>query len=39
MIQIPDLGETSFGHLKLEVGIYLEFGIWKLGFKVIPNGV
>jgi hypothetical protein len=37
MIQIRNLWGGGFGHLKLEIGIYLGFGIWKLGFKLIPS--
>jgi hypothetical protein len=26
---------NCFGHLKLEIGIYLGFVIWNLGFKIV----
>jgi hypothetical protein len=32
MIQIPNFKQNLFGHLKLEFGAYLGFGICDLGF-------
>ena len=32
------LSKRSFGHLELEFGIYLGFGVWSLGFHIpCPN--
>jgi hypothetical protein len=33
MIKIQNPKQYRFGHLRLGFGIYLEFGIWNLGFQ------
>jgi hypothetical protein len=33
MIKIRNPKQARFGHLILELGIYLEFGFWNLGFR------
>jgi hypothetical protein len=35
MAQVRNLNQNRFGHLELELGTYLGFVIWKLGFKMI----
>jgi len=35
MTQVRNLNQNRFGHLELELGTYLGFVIWKLGFKMI----
>ena len=35
MIQIQNFKQNRFGRSVLVIGIYLEFGIWNLGFKMV----